>query len=289
MVNGLRHNENKIHNRISENILSRELRSLNSEKLENILNNNYEISKKDSTKKEYRKINDKNNIYLNIYNKCSSNYKTKRKKNAQNLFGIKIIKYFIIIILLCRFCTINSLINLKNNKIYDGIIFYSYEITLKLKGIGTKNILGADPSYNYLCPSNIYLNNALVTKELEDCHYINITEPDIEIKLVWNNITINSTRGMFYNCIEITEIDMTKFDTSLVTDMSEMFALCSSLESLDVSNLNTERVETFENMFYNCTSLTTINLESFTNPSATSLSRMFYGCEKLEWNNITIL
>ena len=51
MANRLRHNENKIHNRISENILSRELRSLNSEKLENILNNNYEISKKDSTKK----------------------------------------------------------------------------------------------------------------------------------------------------------------------------------------------------------------------------------------------
>ena len=105
MANGLRHNENKIHNRISENILSRELRSLNSDKLENILNNNYKISKKDSTKKEYKKINYKNNIYLNIYNKCSSNYKTKRKNNAQNFYGIKIIKYFIIIILLCRFCT----------------------------------------------------------------------------------------------------------------------------------------------------------------------------------------
>ena len=286
MVNGLRHNENKIHNRISENILSKELRSLNSDKLENTLNNNYEISKKDSTKKEYRKINDKNNIYLNIYNKCSSNYKTKRKNNAQNFYGIKIIKYFIIIILLCRFCTINSLIDLKNYKIYDGIIFYSYEITLKLKGTGTKNILGADPSYNYSCPSYIYLNNESLTRELEDCHYIDIKETDVEIKLEWNNIIINSTRRMFYNCIEITEIDMTKFDTSLVTDMSEMFALCSSLESLNVSNLNTERVETFENMFYQCTSLASLNLESFTNPSATSLSGMFYGCTKLEHINI---
>ena len=286
MVNGLMHNENKIRNQISENILLIESRSLYSDKLKNILNNNYEISKKDFIKQTYRKINDKNNIYLNIYNKCSSNYKNKRKNNAQNFYGIKIIKYFIIIILLCRFCTINSLIDLKNNKIYDGIIFYSYEITLKLKGTGTKNILGAEPSYNYSCPSYIYLNNSLVTQELEDCHYIDITEPDIEIKLEWNNIIINSTRGMFYNCIEITEIDMTKFDTSLVTDMSEMFALCSSLGSLNVSNLNTERVETFENMFYQCTSLASLNLESFTNPSATSLSGMFYGCTKLEYINI---
>ena len=91
---------------------------------------------------------------------------------------------------------------------------------------------------------------------------------------------------MFYKCIEITEIDMTKFDTSLVTDMTEMFSSCSSLESLNVSNLNTERVETFEKMFYQCTSLTSLNLESFTNPSATSLSKMFYGCTNLEYINI---
>ena len=79
---------------------------------------------------------------------------------------------------------------------------------------------------------------------------------------------------------------MTKFDTSLITDISYKFALCESLKSLNVDNLNTAKVETFENMFYNCKSLTSLNLEHFTNPSATSLYRMFYGCENLEYINI---
>ena len=112
------------------------------------------------------------------------------------------------------------------------------------------------------------------------------TESDIEIKLEWNNIDIVSTKGMFYNCIDITEIDMTKFDTSLVDDMSEMFSLCSSLNSVKVSNLDTSKVETFENMFFQCSSLTYINLESFTNSAAISLKKMFYGFRNLEYINI---
>ena len=91
---------------------------------------------------------------------------------------------------------------------------------------------------------------------------------------------------MFYNCTKITEIDMTKFDTSFVHDMSEMFSLCNSLNFLNVSNLNTEKVESFENMFFNCTSLTSLNLESFKNSSVTSLSRIFYNCENLEYINL---
>ena len=131
----------------------------------------------------------------------------------------------------------------------------------------------------------IYINKKL-SQAITDCHYLDITESESEIKLIWNNNNIKSTKGMFHNCKDIIEIDMTKFDTSLVTDMSYMFALCESLKSLNVDNLNTAKVVTFENMFYNCKSLTSLNLEHFTNPSATSLYRMLYGCENLEYINI---
>ena len=147
------------------------------------------------------------------------------------------------------------------------------------------NILSSSSSYNYTCPSNIdlikgpYLN-------VTDYHQIAINGSETEIKLIWDGIVINSTKGMFYNCKEITEVDMTKFDTSLVTDMSFMFAYCSSLKVLKATNLNTAKVETFQNMFVNCINLESLNLESFTNPSATSLYRMFYGCENLEYINI---
>ena len=284
----LRLNENLIKYSDIKNILSEELKSLNAFEQKNMINITNKILQKDGKTQKYNKTNDKYILYLNSNKKSKSNYKIQKENiSHHNFIGIEIMKYFIINILLCRFYIINSLINFKMNKIYNNNIkFYSYEISLKVKGIGIKNILSQSFSHLISCPLNIYLNNTLVTKELEDCHYIDITEPNIEIKLEWNNITINSTRGMFYNCTEITEINMTQFDTSLVTDMSEMFSMCSSLYSVDVSNLDTTKVETFENMFYNCISLTSLNLESFTNPSATSLSRMFYGCENLEYINI---
>ena len=120
----------------------------------------------------------------------------------------------------------------------------------------------------------------------EDCHYINVTESFNEIKLEWNDIIIKTTKGIFYNCTETVEIDMTKFDTSFVTDMSDMFALCDSLKSLNVSNFDTRNVQTMENMFYQRTNLTSLNLESFEISKVTSLYRMFYGCINLEHINI---
>ena len=188
-------------------------------------------------------------------------------------------------ILICLFSNAHSVNNLGKNLIFNSIKYNSYEIKLKVKGTGLKNILSASSPYIYQCPTNIYLNEILI-QDYTDCHYINIKEADSDIKLIWNNNNIESTKGMFYNCIDITEIDMTKFDTSLIVDMSYMFALCNSLKSLNVDNLNTEKVETFEYMFYNCKSLTSLNLESFRNPSSTSLYRMFYGCENLEYINI---
>ena len=212
-------------------------------------------------------------MFNNIKNKYS------KYKSFQTIKDLTINIYFY------HFYIFNCLINLGLNNNFNIIDYYSYIITLKVNGTGIKNILSLSSSYIYPCPSTIYLSNELVS-DFTDCHYINIPEPDIEIKLEWNNVNIDSTKRMFYNCTEITEIDLTKFDTSLVTDMSYMFSMCYSLSFVNVSNLNTLKVETFENMFFNCTSLTSLNLESFTNPSATSLYRMFYGCKNLEYINI---
>ena len=228
-------------------------------------------------------------------NNNSINYINNNKNIKRNLDKIghdyykynrnHIIKYLIIIILLFNFNTINSNFNIRINRINTIIFLSSYEIILRVKNIGLKKILSSSSSNIYPCPSYIYLNDELI-HDKNDCHYINIVKPYSEIKMIWNNIIINSTKGMFYNCNEIAEINMTNFDTSLVTDMSEMFSLCHSLNYLNVSNFNTEKVESFTNMFFKCTSITSINLESFTNPSAISLYRMFYGCEKLEYINI---
>ena len=41
--------------------------------------------------------------------------------------------------------------------------------------------------------------------------------------------------NMFYNCIELTSLDLSNFNTSNVTDMGYMFYGCSALETLDYS------------------------------------------------------
>ena len=226
----------------------------------------------------------------NIYNR-NNIYKNNIKEKNKNKFNsykqkINLIMCFLIIfVLIMKFGIINSYIKLPEYKINPNIRYNSYEIILKVKGTGIKNILSISHSHIYPSPSNIYINNELILYNI-NYNYINITEPNSEIKIEWNNTVITNIKGMFYNCIEIEEIDMTKFDTSLVTDMSELFSLCYSLKSLNVSNLNTTNVQTMENMFYKCTNLTSLNLESFIIPYTTSLYRMFYDCINLEYINI---
>ena len=248
----------------SNNLLKRN-KILNIKTISNSSNN---INKND-------KINNKESFMININDKNTSNIT--KKENEFYLEVIKkachIMKYLIIFILISNFYSINS----------QNIILYSYEIKLKVKDTGRKNILSA--SYECTNNPNVYLDNELV-ENLPDFHYINIVELYSEIKIEWNNCVITSTKNMFYNCPDIIEIDMTNFDTSSVTDMSNMFSSCSSLQSINVPNLNTIKVQTMENMFSNCISLTSINLESFEILSITNLSRMFYGCKSLEYINI---
>ena len=43
-------------------------------------------------------------------------------------------------------------------------------------------------------------------------------------------------RGMFYNCLNLTNLDLRSFDTSKVTDMDSMFDECGRLTQITVSN-----------------------------------------------------
>ena len=248
------------------------------QKIENVYflkHDDKSLNKNIMTKKnifEYKNNENENKIQNDNKNIIKNFLKSNNNKR------LLIIIYFIINILFCNFGIIYSF--------PSNIAFNSNEIKLKVKGTGLKNILGSSFSYNLNCHSEIYIKDKLV-QNYTDCHYILINDIDSEIKLIWeNNVIFESISGMLNNCTDITEIDMTNFDTSSVIDMSNTFALCSSLKILKVDNLNTANVLTFENMFYNCTSLTSLNLESFTNPSAISLSKMFYGCENLEYINI---
>ena len=106
---------------------------------------------------------------------------------------------------------------------------------------------------------------------------------------VWNLITCNGTRGqyLFYDCKNITELDVSHLDTSNMTNMNNMFGSCQSLTSLDVSNFNTSNVKNMSYMFNHCESLTELDLSNFNTSNVTDMSYMFNECEKLPELNLS--
>ncbi|TYU50904.1 BspA family leucine-rich repeat surface protein [Listeria monocytogenes] len=87
---------------------------------------------------------------------------------------------------------------------------------------------------------------------------------------------------MFDSCRALEELDVSNFDTSSVTNMSYMFYDNRNLEVLDVSNLDTSSVTNMYAMFENCTSLEELDVSNFDTSSVTSMYRVFNGCEKLK-------
>ena len=67
-------------------------------------------------------------------------------------------------------------------------------------------------------------------------------------------------KGMFLSCSGLTELNLSMFDTSNVTDMLNMFNGCSSLEELDLTSFDTNSVSSYENMFRDCKRLSIVKV-----------------------------
>ena len=72
-------------------------------------------------------------------------------------------------------------------------------------------------------------------------------------------------------------LDIHKFDTSNVTDMSYMFYGCR-VNELDLSSFNTENVTDMSYMFNEC-SVKKLDLSSFNVSNVTDMNYMFQGCQ----------
>ena len=92
---------------------------------------------------------------------------------------------------------------------------------------------------------------------------------------------VTNMYGMFYNCSSLTTLDVSNFNTSNVTNMGFMFSSCSGLTALDVSNFDTSKVTDMSYMFYNCSKLTELDLSNFDTSRVTTMGSMFYNCSKL--------
>lgn len=87
--------------------------------------------------------------------------------------------------------------------------------------------------------------------------------------------------GMFYNCKNLTSLDVSTFRTEKVTNMKEMFRGCIKLTTLDLSSFDTGSVVRTDYMFYECSELQSVNLSSFDSGKIGTVDYMFGGCSKL--------
>ena len=93
---------------------------------------------------------------------------------------------------------------------------------------------------------------------------------------------MRNAASLFYDCVNMTSVDLSEFDTSQVTNMSNMFGACESLKELDLSSLDTSNVTRMSEMFYECKDLTTLDLTNFDTSSVKTMMSMFDGCTSLE-------
>ena len=81
---------------------------------------------------------------------------------------------------------------------------------------------------------------------------------------------------------ELEKLDLSSFNTSKVTNMSNMFGYQRRIEELDLSSFDTSNVTNMSNMFSDCRNLKSINLNSFNTSKVTNIRSMFTWCSELE-------
>ena len=108
--------------------------------------------------------------------------------------------------------------------------------------------------------------------------YVNCISIDLS-KANTSNVT--NMKEMFYECESLKHLDLSSFDTSRVIDMTQMFGYCEDLVSLDLSNFDTSSVTGMGAMFADCNALISLDLGSFDTSNVTNMGSMFSNCISL--------
>ena len=219
------------------------------------------------------------NFQAKMKNKKSSIKEVKVKKKETLIYNYHFIKnrikkthYYILLSIIFLFSTQIKVINESEN---TGN--YTNEITIKINGTGNQIII-----YKYY-PNEIYINE---NKKGENQNYIVLTESETIIRMIWFD-KLTSCDFMFYNLKNITEIDLSKFDSSNIKYTNHMFEECNSLKSINFNNFNTSSVTNMGYMFYRCHSLKSLNLSNFDTSNVVQMEYMFFSCINLELLDIS--
>ena len=119
-----------------------------------------------------------------------------------------------------------------------------------------------------------YLDTGLVIGSMEYM-FENCKATNLRVSK-FNTSNVTNMQYMFSDCTNLTSLDLSSFDTHNVTNMAGMFNNCS-ITSLNLSNFDTSKVTTMVNMFLNCKA-TNIDVSSFDTSNVTTMQNMFNTC-----------
>jgi surface protein len=133
----------------------------------------------------------------------------------------------------------------------------------------------------------------ILTKEKFKPRYIRFTNYDgTELQQELDNLDtsqITNMKEMFYNCPNLTSIDLSNFDVSNVLVMTSMFRSCKKLKTANLSGFGESQCYNIQNMFEGCESLETIDLSNFHTSGSLTIYMPFYGCKRLKHLDIRSL
>lgn len=126
-----------------------------------------------------------------------------------------------------------------------------------------------------------------ITNSGTSCQYMFYEFKGTEIDLSnFNTTSVTNMSYMFADCNSLINFDVTKLDTTNVTNMKYMFQNCKAITSLDLSSFNTSKVTDMSNMFIGCNNIESLDLSSFNTTNVTTMYYMFSQCNKLEYLDI---
>ena len=119
------------------------------------------------------------------------------------------------------------------------------------------------------------------SKSLESCKKCCYFDEDLNNVTLKFNTLIDSCYDMFFEMVDIIEIDLSNFDTPNLKNMQSMFNGCNKLEKITFGNINTAQVNNMYKLFYNCIKLSSIDLSHFDTSSVINMNETFCLCKSI--------
>ena len=136
-------------------------------------------------------------------------------------------------------------------------------------------------AYYYTEPEKVYLNEDSSKMFIRNRHENGLKDiKDLDLSN-FNTSSVTDMSEMFCDLENLAFFDLSNFDTSNVTNMSYMLAGMNSLTFLDLSNFNTSKVTDMSGMFDALSGLTSLDLSNFDTSKVTNMYAMFANMSSL--------